>query len=60
MNFKSTNHVSIVIDHVSIVIDLNLFQPDKKHCYDVDDIKRKWTKMESEELLKMPYEINCR
>ena len=26
-------------DHVSIVIDLNLFQPDKKHCYDVDDIK---------------------
>ena len=40
---------------MSIVIDLNLFQLDKKHCY---DIKRKWIKMESEELLKMSYEIN--
>ena len=45
-------------DHVSIIVDLNLSQPDRSHCYDIYDVKRNWAKIRIQDILNMSYDIN--
>ena len=54
----TVNHPLRKSDHVPLVVDLNLFQPDKNHCHNVDDLKRNWSKTSKNELLKMSFDIN--
>ena len=45
-------------DHVSMIIDLNLFQPKASHNFDVDDKVRNWAKIGPEELLDMSLNLD--
>ena len=40
-------------DHVSIVIELNVFSPDKPRCNNIDDIKRNWSKVTLQDILDL-------
>ena len=41
-----------------MIIDLDLFQPELNHNFDVDDKMRNWVKIEQEELLDMSLKFN--
>ena len=32
-------------DHVNIIVDLNIFQPEQCHSTEIDDVKRNWSKV---------------
>ena len=43
-------------DHVSIIVDLNIFKVDQSHSTEVDDVKRNWSKVKLSDLLKFSYD----
>ena len=45
-------------DHVSIIVDLNLFEAENKRCYDIDDTKRNWGGITEMELLELSNPID--
>ena len=40
-------------DHVSIIVDLHIFQPEKCHSTEIDDVKRNWSKVNLLDILKL-------
>ena len=45
-------------DHVSIIVDLNIFQPEQCYSTEIDDVKRNWSKVNLLDILKLSKNVD--